>query len=68
VLRAGDLAGSALDRLLSLPPARRWATAAVGAAFGYTLLYAATVDVLMVGDSRYAAERWMRARAWAATN
>jgi hypothetical protein len=55
--------GYALDRLLSLPtPARRWATAAIGAAFGYTLLYAGTVDVLMIGDSRYAAERWMRAR------
>jgi hypothetical protein len=56
-------AGYALDRLLSLPaPARRWATAAVGVAFGYTLLYAGTVDVLMIGDSRYAAERWVRAR------
>ena len=55
--------GYALDRLLSLPaPARRWTTAAVGAAFAYTLLYAGTVDVLMIGDSRYAAERWMRAR------
>ena len=42
-------------------PARRWTTAAVGAAFAYTLLYAGTVDVLMIDDSRYAAERWMRA-------
>ena len=55
--------GYTLDRLLSLPaPSRRWATAALGAAFLYTLLYAGTVDVLMIGDSRYAAERWMRAR------
>ena len=30
-------------------------------AFTYTLLYAATVDVLMIGDSRYEAERWMGA-------
>ncbi len=30
--------------------------------FAYTALYAGTVDVLMVRDARYAAERWLRAR------
>ncbi len=33
------------------------------AAFAYTLLYAATVDVLMWRDSRYAAEGWLTSRA-----
>jgi len=28
--------------------------------FGYTFLYAASVDVLMVKDSRYRVERWMK--------
>jgi hypothetical protein len=53
--------GLALDRLLSSERARRWGAAAAAAAFAYTLLYAGTVDVLMIADSRYAAERWMRA-------
>jgi hypothetical protein len=53
--------GLVFDRLLSLPAlARRWGIAAAGAAFAYTLLYSATVDVLMISDSRYAAERWMQ--------
>jgi hypothetical protein len=28
--------------------------------FAYTVLYAGTVDVLMIGDSRYAVEKWAR--------
>jgi hypothetical protein len=47
--------GLALDRLLSF----RWGSAAAAVAFAYTLLYAATVDVLMLHDSRYEAEQWM---------
>jgi hypothetical protein len=52
--------GLACDRLLASggrykAPSR----AAVAIAFAYTLLYAATVDLLMMQDSRYAVERWM---------
>lgn len=56
--------GFALDRLLAAlrGPSRAWRQALVAGAFVYTLLYAATVDVLMIRDSRYAAERWLRAR------
>jgi len=53
--------GVACDRLLSPARARVWAAAAVAAAFGYSLLYAATVDVVMARDSRYTAERWLHA-------
>jgi len=53
--------GIAVDRLLSSARARRWGVAAVTAAFAYTALYAGTVDFLMIEDSRYTAERWMRA-------
>jgi hypothetical protein len=34
----------------------------VAGVFAYTLLYAATVDVLMLRDSRYTVEQWLRAR------
>ena len=51
--------GLALDRLLSAGPrARRWGGVAIAGAFAYTLLYAGTVDVLMMRDSRYGVERW----------
>jgi hypothetical protein len=53
--------GLAFDRLLSSRRARIWGVAAATAAFAYTLLYAGTVDVLMIADSRYAVESWMRA-------
>ena len=46
-----------LDVDVIAAPIRR---AAVAGVFAYTLLYAGTVDVLMVRDSRYAVERWMR--------
>jgi hypothetical protein len=49
--------GLALARLLSF----RWGSAVPAIAFAYTLLYAATVDVLMLRDSRYEAEQWMAA-------
>ena len=62
--------GLAFDRLLAAPGPAEGSTRkrvrgaglaiAVGA-FAYTLLYAATVDVLMIEDSRYDVERWMRA-------
>jgi hypothetical protein len=54
--------GLACDRLLALGARYRYqvpARAALAGAFAYTLLYAATVDLLMIEDSRYAVERWM---------
>jgi hypothetical protein len=54
--------GLAFDRLLSAAwLGRRWKAAALAVAFAYSVLYAATVDVLMIQDSRYEAERWMAA-------
>lgn len=53
-------AGAAVDHFLGA--SRRphiWRTAAVGALFAYTLLYAGTVDLLMLRDSRYQVEQWM---------
>jgi hypothetical protein len=53
-------AGFAFDRLLSVSLAgARWRRTLVAAAFAYSFLYAATVDVLMIGDSRYVVGRWM---------
>jgi hypothetical protein len=55
--------GLAIDRALAWSATRRrWVAAAVGAAFAYTVLYASAVDVLMMGDSRYASQRWLAAR------
>jgi 4-amino-4-deoxy-L-arabinose transferase-like glycosyltransferase len=52
--------GVAFDWLLSLKTPRVfWRQAAVGAVFAYSLLYAATVDVLMLRDSRYAVREWL---------
>jgi dolichyl-phosphate-mannose-protein mannosyltransferase/PA14 domain-containing protein len=53
--------GYAVDRFVSSSSMRvaRWV--AVTGVFVYTLLYSATVDALMLTDSRYAAERWLRA-------
>jgi hypothetical protein len=39
---------------------RTWRVAGVLLVFAYTLLYAGTVDVLMIGDSRYAVEDWAK--------
>ena len=43
--------------------AARRAGAIAAALFGYTALYALTVDVLMWRDSRYVAERWLAVHA-----
>ena len=56
-------AGLALDRFMADRRERSWRAAAVAVVFAYTLLYSGTVDVLMVRDSRYAAERWLDAHA-----
>src|SRR5206468_4229506 len=40
---------------------RGWGAAVAAGVFAYTLLYAGTVDVLMIEDSRYEVERWMAA-------
>jgi hypothetical protein len=68
-------AGLFFDRLLTSPVAGRspgqgaavprgtvphWRLAAVAAIFAYSVLYAAAVDVLMIGDSRREAEAWLR--------
>jgi hypothetical protein len=39
-------------------PGRAWRVSGVILVFAYTLLYAGTVDVLMLRDSRYAVEDW----------
>jgi hypothetical protein len=55
-------AGLALDRFVRWGHAlRAWRITLVASAFAYTALYAATVDVLMMGDSRYQAQRWLAA-------
>jgi len=51
--------GFAIDRCLSTRGGiRSLAAAAVTAAFAYSMLYAATLDALMVRDSRYVVARW----------
>jgi hypothetical protein len=57
--------GLALDRFLrtragAVPV---WRSASVAAILAYTLLYAATVDVLMIRDSRLTVESWLSTRA-----
>jgi fibro-slime domain-containing protein len=58
-------AGAAFDWFLRSPGGVRQIPriALVAAVFAYTALYASTVDVLMIRDSRYTVERWLRARA-----
>ncbi|HWF83715.1 MAG TPA: PA14 domain-containing protein [Vicinamibacterales bacterium] len=56
------LGGLALDRFLGGRALQGWRVALVTGAFAYTLLYATTVDVLMVRDSRRTTEAWLRAR------
>ena len=52
--------GFALDRLTAACVSfRPWRLAAVAAILFYTLLYSATVDVLMVRDARYGVEQWL---------
>ena len=54
--------GMAVDTWLA--PARRpktWRLAVAAGIFAYTMLCAATVDLVMLRDSRYAVEDWLRA-------
>jgi len=57
--------GFAFDRLLSATAASTWRRAVAYGAFACTLLYAATVDVVMLRDSRYTVERWLTAHVTA---
>ena len=56
------LIGVAFDRLLRAGDnvSRAAVRTAALAMFAYTALYAGMVDVLMVRDARYSAERWLR--------
>src|SRR5262249_28702016 len=55
--------GFMLDALLAAPLGARVLRLAGGAGgFLVTLLYPGTVDVLMIGDSRYSVEKWIAAR------
>lgn len=55
--------GLALDRWLSPGgTARAWRVFGARAIFACTLLYAATVDLVMSRDSRYTVEQWLAAR------
>jgi 4-amino-4-deoxy-L-arabinose transferase-like glycosyltransferase len=54
----GRLLSDGLTARWRLLPARRLAVAFI---FLYSFFYASSVDILMVKDSRYAAERWMKA-------
>ncbi len=52
--------GFAIDQLTAAcTSSRRWRLAAVAAVLLYTVLYSATVDVLMVRDARYGVEQWL---------
>jgi hypothetical protein len=53
--------GYALDRFTQRSSRRAWRQAAVAAVFAYTFFYSASVDALMLVDSRYSVERWLRA-------
>ncbi len=56
--------GLACDRWLSSRwQGRTWRIAALGAVFACTTMYAATVDLLMLRDSRYMVEQWIAERA-----
>lgn len=45
--------------LRSAPPLRTAAVVLAAAVFSYSLVYAASVDLLLTRDSRYAVERWL---------
>ena len=56
-------AGRLFERWLSRDDrGRPWRAAAAGLVFAYTMLYGATVDLVMLRDSRYAVERWLADR------
>jgi hypothetical protein len=51
--------GLAFDRFLTARAASTWRWAAACGVFTCTLMYAATVDVVMLRDSRYTVEQWL---------
>jgi hypothetical protein len=54
--------GLAVDRFLAAGErGRTWRLRVAAAAFAYTMLCAATVDLVMLRDSRYAVEEWLGA-------
>jgi hypothetical protein len=53
-------AGLALDRFLRSARIVGWRSAVVAGIFAYTTFYSATVDALMLNDSRFAVEQWVR--------
>ena len=57
---AAIFAGFALARFLS--DGHWWRRAIAAAALAFTVLYALPVDVMMVADARYTAERWVNDR------
>jgi hypothetical protein len=54
--------GYAIDRFLGPAGARSWRAGAITVVFAYGLLYAATIDALMLRDSRYVVSRWASER------
>lgn len=54
--------GLAIEAITAPRDKRGWRLAAAAAVYGYTLLYAGTVDYLMIHDSRYEVDRWLKAR------
>jgi hypothetical protein len=55
--------GYALDRWFDMPVAAMARAAVASAVVAYSLVYVASIDVLMMQDSRYALERFLSARA-----
>jgi hypothetical protein len=55
--------GVTFEELTAAGALRAWRLAAASLVFAYTLLYAGAVDYLMIRDSRYDVERWLRANA-----
>jgi hypothetical protein len=51
--------GLAFDRFLTANAASTWRWAVASGVFACTLMYAATVDVVMLRDSRYTVEQWL---------
>lgn len=53
-------AGLAIARVMDAARSRAWLRGLAVAGLAYSLLYAATIDALMIGDTRYDAEAWLR--------
>jgi len=53
--------GYAIDRWIGTG-VRSWRARAIGVLFAYSVLYAATIDALMLRDSRYVVARWASER------